>query len=205
MRGTGSEWPRGGERQRDNIVLWLLPPPSAPAQGCREGASTMRTQHHPCVQPRVSSWHHWHLWCPWPGFAVLQECSQCWGMLQDTPQGAPHHVMLGHTLTLEEAQHFLPPLPPWALVSPTSPSRTTHTRGTGSSGHQGTALEMLDEASVQLPAGAGCSQEHVLAAATPDVLPRCGAALPGTHHSSLVVCGLTPLQSNAGIPGLTWN
>lgn len=60
MRGTGSEWPRGGERQRDNIVLWLLPPPSAPAQGCREGASTMRTQHHPCVQPRVSSWHHWH-------------------------------------------------------------------------------------------------------------------------------------------------
>lgn len=45
-------------------------------------------------------------------------------MLQDTPQDAPLHVMLGHTLTLEEAQNFLPPLPPWALVSRTQDHRT---------------------------------------------------------------------------------
>lgn len=52
---------------------------------------------------------------------------------------------------------------------------------------------------------AGSNQEQMLAAATPDGLPRCGAVLPGTRRSSLVACGSTPHQSDAEIPGLSWS
>lgn len=68
------------------------------------------------------------------GVPGAEGCSPAWD--------APQHIMLGHTVTVQGPQHFLPPLPPWALLSPTATLvKQDHVHGSGSSRGQSGALQ----------------------------------------------------------------
>lgn len=58
------------------------------------------------------------------------------------PWDAPQRIVLSHMVNLEGAQHFLPPLPPRALLPPVATqAKQDRAQGSSSSGGWGRALE----------------------------------------------------------------
>lgn len=136
----------------------------------------------------------------------VPSAGECCGIL---PRMLPIMLCLGIQSLWKKPSTFCLPFLPGHWCHPPWQSRITHAHRVQAP--LDTRAELYrrwmkpQRSSLQGPR-AGSSREQVLAAATADGLPRCGAVLPGTHrHASLVVCGLTPLQSDAEIPRLTWS
>lgn len=152
MRGTGSGRPRGGERQRDNIICCLLQAPQP--RDVENGPAPIGTQHHTCVWPSATSWHHWH---PVVSMASVSSTAGVLPVLGNAAGSSPGCSPACYAWTYTHLGRS-----PALCASPSSlGTDVTHpvkagpqnTQGTGSSGYQGRALETLSEAPVQLPAG----------------------------------------------------